>query len=128
MSEEVDKQRFPILAKIGVAACGAILIWFVQYTMTTVSSLSDRLAQVEKADAQWGTLAELRENDIQRRIEAEVNRRLMKIILYHYKMDVDLMEPKENAPMEVPNPPAPEDVDPERFRQEQMKRYPSKGK
>jgi hypothetical protein len=120
------KKSSPLL-KIGVGAVMVILAWFIQYTLTTVSELSGKVGKIEEADAQWGTLAELKENDKEREIQIRVNHELMKIIMEFYRR----AEVEENRPhINMPRLPEFEDpeVDPDRFREQQQKRYPTKGK
>lgn len=124
-------------ARLWMAAAAVLLFVSerVYVTMEETTRLLERVGQLEKDDAKWGTLAELKNENVELRVQVEIMRRVWE---YEYGRQIpSVTASREEGPRAAETSPTPmpvplpevqqefEPVDPKLFRQEMQQKYPN---
>jgi low affinity Fe/Cu permease len=139
MSEDTGMSRRPLWSLKNLLAIFAVslitffcnLIWqaYEKQNQQTLDQtkvmqvLAERIKELERAEVQWATLAELTKKQQELETRQEVMRRVWE---YEYGRKIPTGTPRDDMPeLPVPNESL-RPIDPDQFRHMQQQRYPTK--
>jgi hypothetical protein len=120
-SEDKSPTFIKWLAGFGGTAITLTLGW----CLVNLLAMTSRLERLENDMSHWGTLAELKNKQLEIQIQLEVMRRV-----WEYEYGRKIPDGTSKAPPDSPKPapvlPPPLPIDPSQFRAEQQQKYPPK--